>query len=230
MNAADDGRGGLIETSRPVAACVVAPRPASPLAPDAHVAPAGRRGRPSFLSILSASAPYLVLIAMQICNSGWHVLGQIALRVPGIQPLVFALFREALAALAMLTLAWSVDGVVILKKGSGRTDVLWLLLLGFFAFVNIVGFLTGKWDAAAHDRALAAIECMLAPLMSPIDRSPLRAVARGGRQGRGAAADGARDRGARLRRPRPGADQRVQGAEGRWANGGTARGLFKTDQ
>ena len=62
-----------------------------------------------------------------------------ALHVPGIQALVFALFREILASIAMLTLAVSVDGVVVLK----RTDVLWFLLFGFFIFINIVGFLTG---------------------------------------------------------------------------------------
>ena len=48
-----------------------------------------------FENIFKAYKSYIVLILIQLCFSGWHILAKVALG-DGADPLAFALYREIL--------------------------------------------------------------------------------------------------------------------------------------
>ena len=83
-------------------------------------------------------APHLLLIVTQFIFSGWHLLGFLAIR-SGANPLIFALYREAIASVLMLFY------VLYRIKGSYRllqidySDYRRFIFVGFCCFINVVG-------------------------------------------------------------------------------------------
>ena len=80
------------------------------------------------------SAAHFTLLSAQVCFSGWHIVGSLAMK-DGADPFVFVLYRELGAAALMYAYAkyCGVDMKI------DRCDWVRFLLLGFFSFVNVVG-------------------------------------------------------------------------------------------
>ena len=79
----------------------------------------------------------LVLLAIQLVSSGWHVLGKKALD-DGTQPLVFALYRELISSVSIFVLALSTDGRDCVGA-IPREDWPRFLTLGLCSFATVVG-------------------------------------------------------------------------------------------
>ena len=86
----------------------------------------------------------VVLLAVQIIFSGWHVVGKAVLEA-GTNPVAFALWREVCSALVIFTVA-------VLRDGRAhswvpeRRHVRDLLLIGFLTFFSVVGFIVAlRW-------------------------------------------------------------------------------------
>lgn len=76
----------------------------------------------------------LLLAAVQLCFSGWHILGKIALG-DGADPIAFALYREWLASFLMLAVV-KYRGLNIAVP---KEDRLRFFFLGCCSFTNVVG-------------------------------------------------------------------------------------------
>ena len=77
---------------------------------------------------------HALLLATQICFSGWHVIGHVALQ-NGANPFVFVLYREVLACFLMYC-AIKFQGLPI---DVNRDDVLRFCCMGTCSFINVVG-------------------------------------------------------------------------------------------
>jgi drug/metabolite transporter (DMT)-like permease len=77
---------------------------------------------------------HIVLIAAQMCFSGWHIVGSLAMK-DGADPFVFVLYREFIASLLMLAYAQYCGLRIYIEP----CDYVRFLILGFFSFVNVVG-------------------------------------------------------------------------------------------
>ena len=76
---------------------------------------------------------HVVLVLVQLCFSGWHVIGSLVFR-EGTNPLIFALYREIYASILML--AYVV--VLKLKISIEVPDYLRFCYLGLCSFLNVV--------------------------------------------------------------------------------------------
>jgi len=92
---------------------------------------------------------HLVLISIQLCFSGWHIVGSVALK-NGADALVFALYRELSASLFMYALV-KYRGQKIFIEDKDRPRI---LLLGVFSFVNVVGTILALQYIAAVQYAV----------------------------------------------------------------------------
>ena len=79
-----------------------------------------------------------------------HILGSVAVG-EGIEPLVFALYREIFSSLLMWGMAYYQDGYVPIK----REHYGYLAAMGFFSFVNVVGTLLALKYIPASNYAIA---------------------------------------------------------------------------
>jgi drug/metabolite transporter (DMT)-like permease len=85
-------------------------------------------------SLPKKTGAHLGLLSAQVCFSGWHIVGSLAMK-EGANPFVFVLYRELLAAVLMYAYV-RYSGVSIKIEPEDR---LRFLVLGFFSFVNVVG-------------------------------------------------------------------------------------------
>ena len=77
---------------------------------------------------------HMTLVIVQICFSGWHIIGHLALK-SGANPFVFALYREFVASVLMY-------GVVFAKGlqiDIEREDYFRFCTMGVCSFTNVVG-------------------------------------------------------------------------------------------
>ena len=83
-------------------------------------------------------APHFLLIVTQFIFSGWHLLGFLVMS-SGANPLIFALYRETIAAVLMLIyVAFRISGnyrMVLVDYVDYRR----FIFVGFCSFVNVVG-------------------------------------------------------------------------------------------
>lgn len=86
------------------------------------------------MSVLRRYLPHLLSLSGQICFSGWHIIGSLALK-DGADPFVFALYRELLGCLIMYLITYYKNEAVWIKK----EDYMRFLFLGLCSFVNVVG-------------------------------------------------------------------------------------------
>lgn len=80
------------------------------------------------------TAAHLTLLSAQMCFSGWHIVGSLAMK-DGADPFVFVLYRELFASLLMYAYVRYCGVEIKIEK----SDWLRFAFLGFFSFVNVVG-------------------------------------------------------------------------------------------
>jgi len=103
---------------------------------------------------------YVGIISVQVAFSGWHVLGEAALKDDTV-PLVFACYREILAVFGMFLLAIPTEGLQCPKS----EHLLSFLLIGVFNFMNVAGFILGM---SLTNADLAAIYQCCIPVWSTV--------------------------------------------------------------
>eukprot|EP01039_Chlorochromonas_danica_P008978 gene8978-9911_t len=86
------------------------------------------------MTILQRYLPHLLSLSGQLCFSGWHIIGSLALK-DGANPIVFALYRELLGCLVMYLIIHYKKETLWIKK----EDFTRFLFLGLCSFVNVVG-------------------------------------------------------------------------------------------
>lgn len=121
---------------------------------------------------------YGCLPIIQLCFSGWHVLGKIALTDGAVDPLIFAFFRE-ISATAMMIAIGCVSYVCQKKNVENdnqsttsqssfalqREDLVRFTFLGFCSFCNVVGFvvalsLVSPFNASAFQPSIPVFAMM----------------------------------------------------------------------
>jgi drug/metabolite transporter (DMT)-like permease len=85
-------------------------------------------------SLPKRTPAHLTLLSAQLCFSGWHIVGSLAMK-DGADPFVFVLYRE----LAGSVLMYSYARYCGLDMKIERSDWLRFAMLGFLSFVNVVG-------------------------------------------------------------------------------------------
>lgn len=78
--------------------------------------------------------PHLVALSGQLCFSGWHIVGSLALK-DGANPFVFALYRELVGSLIMFWIMHQRHESTTIE----RSDYVRFLFLGACSFTNVVG-------------------------------------------------------------------------------------------
>ncbi len=78
--------------------------------------------------------PHFALLTAQLCFSGWHIIGSLALK-KGADPFVFVLYRELLASAVMYLLILYRKQIIFIH----RVDYLRFFFVGCCSFVNVVG-------------------------------------------------------------------------------------------
>lgn len=91
----------------------------------------------SFGSKVKKALPHLLLLSAQLCFSGWHIIGSVALTA-GADALVFALYREILASICMYIFAL-IKAPAETRRLVMREDIPRFIFLGFCSFINVVG-------------------------------------------------------------------------------------------
>ena len=80
---------------------------------------------------------HVLLLTCQLCWSMWHVIGSLTLQ-EGVNPIIFALYREITASICMLLVVFIVLGPKLSNLYIDREDIIRFVVLGFCSFVNVV--------------------------------------------------------------------------------------------
>ena len=80
------------------------------------------------------SLAHFTLLSAQLCFSGWHIVGSLAMK-GGADPFIFALYRELTASVLMFLVVALSDLPIKIEK----VDYVRFFLLGVCSFVNVVG-------------------------------------------------------------------------------------------
>ena len=80
---------------------------------------------------------HILLLISQFCWSLWHVIGSLTLS-KGVNPIIFALYRELTASICMFLLVFIMLGPSMKNFYIEKEDILRFIFLGFCSFVNVV--------------------------------------------------------------------------------------------
>lgn len=94
-------------------------------------------GSSLFCGLSSRIRANILLLVCQLCWSGWHVIGSLTLS-KGVNPIIFALYRELTASVCMLLLVFILVGPKLSNLYIDREDIARFIFLGFCSFVNVV--------------------------------------------------------------------------------------------
>ena len=126
----------------------------------------------------SATIVALAVGGVQLGFCGWALLAKVAMSDEySIKPIVFCMYRETIAALLMLAIAWHSDGLSLPHKG----DIPRLMVVGALTFFGIYGYLTAMEYGSASDSALMApfqpVVTVLLGAMAGIERLTIQRAA-----------------------------------------------------
>lgn len=80
---------------------------------------------------------HILLLLCQLSWSFWHVLASLTLQ-GGTNPIIFALYRELISSICMLSLVFIIEGPNLKNLYIDREDIFRFICLGFCSFINVV--------------------------------------------------------------------------------------------